>query len=204
MLPSRLRTLGEDIETQTDQGDSDSDQRHQANKPVKDHCEQSTRFFIRCFFEQEIAFNNIAAGSSGKKLIIKHADKKQSGDPRKTESDFLHAEQNLPAKGRKNLNQDVGQDPGPNPSILGGWQRFCHFGAMIRVVKYPSEHAHGHSDLKKGEEDLFHSLKRSFQIVRDCMISSADRRGLSSQTIWQFCGNMRVSGSNRMSPRKGG
>src|SRR5438876_1992732 len=202
--PSRLRTLGQYIEAQTDEGDSNGDECHQTDEPVEDHREQRARFFIRCLLEQEIALNNIAAGAAWQKLIVKHPDKKQSGDPRKTESDFLHAQQNLPAKGRKNFHQTVGQYPRANPSIVGGAQCLGHFGPLVGVVKYPNEHAHGDGDLKKGEKDLFHSPMRSFQIARDCMISSADERGLSSHTIWQFCGNMRVSGSSRMSPRKGG
>src|SRR6266550_4594463 len=199
--PSRLRAFRQYIEAQTDEGDRNGDERYQTDKPVENHREQSARLFVPCFLEQKIALNNIAAGSAGQKLIIKHADKKQSGDPWETESDFLHAQQNLPTKRRKHFHQDVGQYSGAHPSIVGGAQCLRHFGALVGIVKYPNEHAHGDGDLKKSEKDLFHSPKCSFQIVRDCMISSADKRGLSSHTIWQFCGNMRVSSSSRMSPR---
>src|SRR5437016_5867524 len=82
--PSRLRTLGQYIEPQTDQGDGNGDERYQTDKPVENHREQSARFFVRCLFEQEIALDNIAAGSTGQKLIIKHSYKKKSDRTRKT------------------------------------------------------------------------------------------------------------------------
>src|SRR5438552_563734 len=78
--PSRLRTLGQYIEAQTDQGDGNGDERYQTDKPVENHREQSARFFVRCLFEQEIALDNIAASSAGQKLSINHSAKKQSGN----------------------------------------------------------------------------------------------------------------------------
>jgi len=43
--PSRLRTLGQYIKAQTDQGDGNGDERYQTDKPVENHREQSARFF---------------------------------------------------------------------------------------------------------------------------------------------------------------
>src|SRR5437879_7153395 len=96
------------IEAQIDEGDGKGDESNQTDDRVEDYGEQSARFFIRRLFKQKIAFDNIAAGSAGQKLIVKHADKKQSGDAGKTEPDFLHAQQNLPAKRRKHFHQDIG------------------------------------------------------------------------------------------------
>ena len=93
---------------------------------------------------------------------------------------------------------------GDDPAIICSAKRLRHFGSLIRIVKNPDQHADGDGNLESRDQDFFHSPKRSFQIARDWVISSDDKRGLSSQTIWQSSGNSRVRDSNFISPRKGG
>ena len=44
--------------------------------------EQRARFAVRRFLQKEVALNDVAAGSAGQKLVVKHPDKKQPADAR--------------------------------------------------------------------------------------------------------------------------
>ncbi len=86
-ITARLVRLREQIKTHADQRDRDHDQRDQANEAIEHHCQQRARFAIS-FFQQQITLNNIATGAAGQKLIVKHADQKQSCESRRTEIEF--------------------------------------------------------------------------------------------------------------------
>src|SRR4029434_1391357 len=66
--------LREKIVAQPDESDSDGDQGNKTNETVKYDGEQCACFFVRRFLEQVITFHDIAAGASGKKLVVKHSD----------------------------------------------------------------------------------------------------------------------------------
>src|SRR3982751_49932 len=86
----RILGLREEIETQTDQRDGNGDECHQSNEPVENHRQQGSCFFIRRFFEQQIAFNDIPAGSTWQKLIVKHSNQKQAGYSCHRQANSLH------------------------------------------------------------------------------------------------------------------
>src|SRR4029453_2397697 len=69
---SRLVGLREKIIAQPDGRGGDGNQRNQGYKSVE-HCrEQCAGFLIRRFLDQVIAFDDVAAGTSGEKLVVKH------------------------------------------------------------------------------------------------------------------------------------
>src|SRR6266498_238645 len=103
-------SLRQKIVTQADERDSNGDQGNQTNETIKHDGEQCARFFVRRFLEQVIAFHDIAAGASRKKLVVKHADTEQTREARKTQMDFLDFQQNVPAKSRGDFHHYVSQD----------------------------------------------------------------------------------------------
>ena len=72
--------------------------RDKTNETIKHDGEQCARFFVRRFLEQVIAFHDIAARASRKKLVVKHPDEEQTREARKTQMDLLDFQQNVPAK----------------------------------------------------------------------------------------------------------
>src|SRR4029077_12094621 len=96
--------------------------------------EKGASFFVG-LFENEVAFNNIAAGAAGKKLIIEHADQEQAGNARQAQPDVLHTQKDLPANSCGNFDDDVSKNSHNNPAIISQSQGSGHLGALIGIVK---------------------------------------------------------------------
>src|SRR4026208_785596 len=107
---SRLSSLRKKVISQYDEGDGNSDQRNKPNETIKHDGKQCPRFFIRRFLEQVITFYDIAAGASRKKLVVKHANKEQTREARKTQMDLLDLQQNVPAKSGGDFDHKLSQD----------------------------------------------------------------------------------------------
>ena len=165
--PKQLSRLGvwREIIAQTDQSYGDRDQRNKTDETVEHDREQGARFFVRGFLEQKIALNDIAAGATRQKLIVKHTDQKQPGESRKTQMNLLDLQQNVPAKSGRNFDHYVGQDADDNPAIMGVSDRLRHLGSPVGIVINPVEHRDGDGKLENRDQDFFHSPKRSFQIA---------------------------------------
>src|SRR5207249_7615731 len=95
--------------------------------------------------------------------------------------------------GCSNFDDKIGEHATADPPIIGGAKRDRHFGALIRIVKDPPEHAGGDSELKNSKQNSFHSPKCFFQISTERRISSGVLRGLISQTNVQSAGRSGTS-----------
>src|SRR5262249_37646342 len=104
------------IIAQSDESDGNGHQGDKTNETIKHNGEQCPRFFVGSFLEQVIAFHDVAARASGEKLVVKHADKEQTREARKTEVDLLDLQQDVPAKGCSNFHNHICQDAHRNPA----------------------------------------------------------------------------------------
>ncbi len=125
-------------------------------------------------------------------------------EPRNAQRDALHFQQDVPANGGGDLDEQIGEDAGPDPAVIRDAERVRHFRAFLRIVKDPVKDRGGDGELQDGEERFFHSPKRSFQTATDRRISSGVLRGLISQTNKQFGGRSGTSFSRSTMPAKGG
>src|SRR6266496_1045856 len=201
---SRLGSLREKIVAQSDEGDGNGDQGNKTNETIKHDGEQCACFFVRGFLEQIITFHDIAARASGKKLVVKHADKEQTREAWKAQMDLLDLQQNMPAKSGGNFHDHVCQDPQGNPAILSVSDCLEHLRAPAGIVINPVKHRDGDTKLEKSDQDFFHSPKRSFHIWTDWPIASAVVFAFISHTNKQFVGKSGTSFSKSIPPVKGG
>src|ERR1700732_2400492 len=118
--------------------------------------------------------------------------------------DVLHAQKNLPTRGRCDFHDQINDDADGDPSVIRGAQGDAHLRAFIWVMKNPIENGDGDGQLQESDEDLFHSPNCSFQIATERRISSAVLRGLISQTNKQSRGRSGTSFLRSISPAKGG
>src|SRR6266542_3288468 len=118
--------------------------------------------------------------------------------------DLLDFQQNVPAKGCSNFHDHVCQDADRNPTILSVSDRLDHLCAPVGIVINPVKHRNGDAKLEKGDQDFFHSPKRSFHIWTDWRIASAVLFAFISQTNKQFVGRSGTSFSKSIAPVKGG
>ena len=72
----------EPIVAQKDEDSCDDDKSDEPDQPIKKDSEKSSRFLVRSLFPEQISFDDIAASSTGKELIVEHADQEQSTDAR--------------------------------------------------------------------------------------------------------------------------
>ena len=161
------RSSPEQIETKGYKRDRDRDQRDESDQTIENDGEQGARFVVRRFFEQEIALNNIAAGAAGEKLIVKHPDQKQADETWDIESNLLHAKENLPTDSRSDLDNDIGDDGGCNPAIVGFLQSLAHFMALLWIMKNPDQERDRDRKLQCRDKNFLHPPKRSFQILTE-------------------------------------
>src|SRR5260370_278734 len=130
----------EQIETKSYERDRDRDQSDKSDQTIENHREQRARLVIRRFLEQEIALNNIAPRAAGQKLVVKHSDQKQPGQAREAEANLLHAKENLPADGRSDLDDQVGDDGGTNPPVIRFVESRRHLMTLLRIIKNPHKY----------------------------------------------------------------
>src|SRR4030095_5088350 len=82
--------LGKKIISQRDQAALYRNEGDGSDESIEHYRQQRARFFVRRFLQQIITFDDVAAGASGKKLVVKQPDEKQSGQSRNTEVNVLH------------------------------------------------------------------------------------------------------------------
>src|SRR5262249_8997062 len=175
----------------------------EADKSIEHHSKQCARFFIRRFLQQIITLHDIASGAAGEKLVVKHSNEKQACEARQTQTNLLHLQQNVPAKGSGYFYDQVCQNAHDNPAILGVPDSLTHLrapgGIVIDPVKYPD----GNAELENCDQDFLHSPKRSLHVSTDWRITSAVLLGLISHTNKQFVGSSGTSFSKFTSPVNG-
>src|SRR6266446_1043911 len=118
--------------------------------------------------------------------------------------DVLHAQKNLPTRGRRDFHDQINDDADGDPSVIRGAQGDAHLRAFIWVVKNPIENGDGDGQLQESDEDFFHVPKCFFQPSTERRISSAVLRGLISQTNTQSRGRSGTSFDRSTSPANGG
>ena len=122
---------------------------------------------MRGLFQQQIALNNIAAGPAGQKLIVEHSDQKKTNQPKKTEPNSLHPQQNLPSDCSGNFNSHVSEDSGEDPSKIRGLERLRHLGTLFMIVEDPDQQRDCDRQLNNGDENFLHPPKCSFHFATE-------------------------------------
>src|SRR6185437_2866043 len=120
----------------------------------------------------------------------------------KAQMNLLDFQQNVPTKSGGHFHNYIGPDAQDNPAILSVPDRLNHLRAPVGIVINPVKHRDGDAKLKKDDQDLFHSPKRSFQVWTDWPIASAVPFAFISQTNKQFAGRSGTSFSKSRSEER--
>jgi hypothetical protein len=99
----RFFRAGQPIVPEKNQDPGDNDQGDQSDHSIEQDCQQPARLFVGRLFPEEVGLDDVAAGSAGEKLVIKHPDDEKSSDAGIAEVDALDPEKDLPANDRGEL-----------------------------------------------------------------------------------------------------